>query len=118
MVKRKTIRAVTMLVCMSIVSASCGFFADFEKQVAADIKDNPVIRTHLGTIDSIDIDWSKTGDETGENVFVFEISGPKGAGTLTAECITVDAEREDVVSGTLRLASGKEFNLFPMAGDY
>ena len=51
-------------------------------------------------------------------MFVFEISGPKGAGTLTAECITVDAEREDVVSGTLRLASGKEFNLFPMAGDY
>ena len=54
----------------------------------------------------------------GENVFVFEISGPNGEGTLTAECITVDAEHEDVVSGKLRLASGEGFNLFRMAGDY
>ena len=118
MVKRKNFPAVGMLVCILIVSVSCGFFADFEKQVAEDIKDNPVIRRHIGTIDSIDIDWSRTGDEPGENVFVFEISGPNGEGTLTAECITVDAEHEDVVSGKLRLASGEEFNLFRMAGDY
>ena len=118
MVKRKNFPALGTLVCLLLVSVSCGFFVDFEKQVAEDIKDNPVIRRHIGTIDSIDIDWTRTGDEPGENVFVFEISGPNGEGTLTAECITIDADREDVVSATLRLASGEEINLFPMAGDY
>ena len=66
-----------MLACMSIVSASCGFFADFETQVAEDIKDNPVIRMHIGTIDSIDIDWSKTGDEPARTCSFSRLAAPK-----------------------------------------
>jgi len=66
-VKRKNFPALGALVCLRLASVSCGFFADFEKQVSEEIKDNPVIRTHIGTIDSIDIDWSRTGGEPGEN---------------------------------------------------
>ena len=52
------------------------------------------------------------GEEPDEDVFVFNISGSKGQGVLTAECITIDADHEDVVSGSLRIPSGEVIDLF------
>jgi hypothetical protein len=96
-----------------LLASGCGLFGEFERQVAADIKDNPVILQHIGDISTIKIDWTATGDAPGEDVFVFHVRGSKGEGVLTAECVTVDADREDVVSGTLRLSSGDTVDLFP-----
>ena len=104
-----------VLLCLgvsSLFASGCGLLADFEQQVAEDIKDNPVIVQHIGEITSIDVDWTATGEEPGDDVFVFHVNGTKGEGLLTAECITVDADHEDVVSGSLRLPSGETFDLF------
>lgn len=94
------------------VATGCGLLAEFERQVAVDIEDNPVIVRYIGDIDTIEIDWTATGEEPDEDVFVFRLSGSKGGGVLTAKCITVDADHEDVVSGSLRLPSGETIDLF------
>lgn len=100
-------------IVVSFVVSACGLLDVFVDQVQADIEGNPVILRHIGTIDSMEIDWSATGEEPGEDVFVFRIKGSKGQGLLTAECVTVDADHEDVVAGKLELSSGETYNLFP-----
>ncbi len=95
-----------------LTAAGCGLFDVFIDQVKADIKDNPVIVQHIGTIQSMEIDWAGTGSEPDENTFVFNVTGSKGSGVLTAECITIDANTEDVRSGKLETSAGQTFDLF------
>lgn len=86
---------------------------EFAHQVQADLTDNPVIVEHIGEIESFTIKYGASFLEEGEDVFVFRIRGTKGAGTVTAECVSVSDDEEDVVSGTLELAGGETFDLFP-----
>ena len=106
--------AALSLSCLGLLAltAACGLMDEFERQVAADVQGHPAIVQHIGDIHTIAIDWSATGDEPGDDVFVFRLTGTKGEGVLTAECVTVDADHEDVVSGSLRLPSGQTINLF------
>lgn len=108
----KKILLLLLAIAVIVTVAGCGLLDEFEKQVAADIKDNPVVVQYIGDINSIETDWTATGEEPDENTFVFRISGTKGEGMLTAECITIDADHEDVVSGSLELASGETIDLF------
>ncbi|MBZ0112538.1 MAG: cytochrome c oxidase assembly factor 1 family protein [Thermoanaerobaculia bacterium] len=85
----------------------------FSKQVAADLRDNPVVVEHLGKIEDLDLDFVATLAVPGENEFVFDARGTKGDGVLTVTSLTVDDEREEVVAGTLQLESGDEIDLFP-----
>ncbi len=101
-----------LLLLLASASLGCGLLAEFEQQVAADIQENPVIREHIGEIQRIETDWDATGEAPGDDVFVFRLDGTLGSGVLTAECITVDADHEDVVSGSLRLPSGRVVALF------
>ena len=39
-----------------------------------------------------------------------------GRGTVTAECITIDADTEEVASGTLKMDSGETYELVPDEG--
>ena len=107
--------ASVLLLVVSGAFTGCGVLDEFERQVAADIEDNPVILEHIGDIESIETDWTATGEEPGDDVFVFRLKGSKGDGLLTAECITVDADHEDVVSGSLKLPSGTTIDLFDKA---
>lgn len=109
---RAAARWLGLATLLLLTAPGCGLLDDFEQQVAADIKDNPVILRHIGEITSIDTDWSATGDEPGDDVFVFRVAGTKGEASLVAECITVDIDHEDVVSGSLRLPSGETVDLF------
>ena len=83
------------------------------EQVGENLRDNPVILDHLGTIESIDIDFSKSIDAPNEDAFVFNVEGSRGSGIVTAVLVTIDEDREEVVSGTLELASGETLDLFP-----
>lgn len=55
-------------------------------QVTQQIKDDPVIVEHIGTIESVDVDMFGTSEyqqETGDSdVMVFTIQGDKGSGVL------------------------------------
>jgi hypothetical protein len=85
------------------------------EQVKTDLRGNPVIEEHLGTITSIEVDWTASAAAEGEDEFVFDVEGPKGKGRLRVVTVTIDQNTEDVVSGTLELSSGETYDLFPEA---
>lgn len=82
-------------------------------QAMAALNDNPVVQQRVGRITELDVDWTGTGLEEGENVFVFEFTSAKATGVVTAAFITIDLETEKVVSGKLELSSGETYDLFP-----
>lgn len=88
-------------------------FSEITRQVQVEIEDNPVIVEHIGEISSFEHDMGMSLDEPGEDTFVFHISGDKGSGTLRADCITIDADHEDVPRGELIMDSGESYQLFP-----
>jgi hypothetical protein len=85
----------------------------FRDQVRVDIKDNPVIVDKIGAITSFELDMDASELLEGENDFVFDVAGTKGQGVLTATCITIDADTEDVTAGSLKMSTGETVNLFP-----
>lgn len=87
------------------------------QQVANDIENNPVIVQHIGLINSIEVDWTASMAEPGEDVFVFELSGSKGRGVLVAESKTIDVDTENVTWGRLKLPSGEQYDLFEDQGE-
>lgn len=84
-----------------------------EDQVAADLRGNAVLQVHLGEMISFDVNFSRSMMEPDNETLVFDVKGAKGAGRITAKCVTVDAEHEKVTAGTLRLESGAVYDLFP-----
>ena len=89
----------------------------FAEQVRVELQDNPVLRAHLGEPEKFEFDWVGTGADSREEVYVFRVRGTQGRGKVSAACVTVDADREQVTSGSLRLESGEEYDLFPEAGE-
>ncbi|MHC4959907.1 MAG: hypothetical protein ACYTGN_16200 [Planctomycetota bacterium] len=83
------------------------------EQVKLDIQDHPLILEHIGSIETIELDFTASAAQDDENAFVFNLKGSKGNGLLIAELETTDADTEKVVAATLRVASGKVIDLFP-----
>lgn len=77
------------------------------------MEENPVIRTHLGEIEEVDIEWIKTGREEGDETFAFTVTGTKGRGLVVADFISVDEETEEMRNGTLTLDDGTSYSLEP-----
>lgn len=89
----------------------------FEDQVEAELRSNAVVQQHVGNLQEFELDFSASMAAPGADDFVFNVRGTKGAGVITATCITVDADHEDVTAGTLRLESGGTYDLFPDGSD-
>ena len=106
-----------VLAVLFVVVGGYAFFSFGGKvlstQVGESVRDNPVVLEHLGRIESIEMDWMETVSNGQEDVFVYEVVGSKGSGVLRVVSITIDDTTEQVVSGTLQLASGEELDLFP-----
>jgi hypothetical protein len=90
---------------------------EFARQVQVDLNTNPVIQSHIGEVESCKVKYGASLMEEGEDVYVFHVRGTKGSGTVTAECVTIDEDTEQVVSGTLVLSSGETVDLFPDSTD-
>jgi hypothetical protein len=80
--------------------------------VQATLAQNLVIQEHIGDIQSLEFNLMATGERGGGDMFVFDVTGSKGSGTIIAECIQQPGGAVDVVSGQLELANGEEFPLF------
>ncbi len=83
----------------------------FADQAKVALNKNSVIRQYIGQIEQIEVDLIATGNEEGEDVFVFRIEGPKGTGVVTAEFVTIDADAEEIRSGSLQLPTGETYDL-------
>ena len=82
----------------------------------ADIEDNPAILEHVGTIESIELDFMATGNESGDDVLVFQIEGSKSDAVLVVETKTIDGDTEEVTWGRLRMPTGEAHDLIEGQG--
>ncbi len=85
----------------------------FVDQAKVAIGRNPIALQHIGDIQKIESDFLATGEAEDVDTFVFRVQGTKGSGTVTAQFVSVDTGMEEIVSGTLRLASGETYRLIP-----
>lgn len=84
---------------------------DIHQQVHEALEANEVVTEHLGSIVSVEFDVSSTNAEPGENTFVFEVEGTRATGRVSVDLITIDADTELLVGGTLRVDDGRTFPL-------
>lgn len=92
----------------------------FTRQARVAAQRYPLVRQHIGTLQSFELDLAGTGEAEGADEFVFTLVGDKGRGRLLAEFITVDAETERLGKGVLTLADGREIAFegeAPMEGE-
>jgi hypothetical protein len=75
------------------------------------MRHQPEIVEHIGTIESISPDDEVTGLAVGADVFVFDIVGDKGRGTVSAEFICAGADAEVIGVGEQRLEDGRTIEL-------
>ena len=87
--------------------------AEFARQVQVAVENNPVFLQRIGTVTEFTYDLDMSIEEEGANTYVFHVKGTNGSGLLRADCITVDADTEDVPSAELVLDSGERVQLYP-----
>jgi hypothetical protein len=80
-------------------------------EIANDLRDNPVMREHVGEIQSFDINFTASAAEPDDDVYVFDVVGDKGTGTATVKSITDEDGNEQIVWATLRTSDGTTFDL-------
>lgn len=79
----------------------------FNDQAAAAIRADPAVSEALGPISEIHLDFTATGNAPGDEDFAYRVVGERASGLLVGRFVTVDADHEDLRSGTLRLDDGR-----------
>lgn len=87
--------------------------AEFARQVQVAVQDNPIFQERIGEVTEFTYDLDLSIEEEGFDTYVFHVKGSNGSGMLRAECITVDADTEDVPSAELVMESGDRVQLYP-----
>jgi hypothetical protein len=82
--------------------------AEIENQ----LRDNELVKEHIGVIESLQMDFSRSVAEGGGDAMVFKVKGSLGEGHVTVVTDTVNGT-EQVVSATLRKSDGTEVQLVP-----
>lgn len=73
------------------------------------LRDHPQIREHVGEIQSLDVDWTKSMAD--DDIWVYSIEGRAGTGELTVESISEDDGSEEILSANLRLSDGTQIEI-------
>ena len=96
-----------VLAMAALVAFGWGLFSDSAQSA---LQDDPAIQQHIGTIESMSLNFDGTSDAPGTNEFVWDVEGDKGKGRVLAHLVT-DADGERLESGTLTLPDGREIPL-------
>ena len=85
------------------------------EMVQVAIRDNPVVLEHIGNIEEIEFDVKGTAAFGQKDILVFNVEGSKGSGELRVVIAEDKREGEQVSinQGSLRMADGQTFDLFP-----
>ncbi len=92
---------VVLLVCTGFIGLGVWGIGMVTDHAMAALNHNPVVQQRVGEITEMDVDWSRSTLEEGDDVFVFEFKGTKATGFVTAEIVTTDVGGEKVVAGTI-----------------
>lgn len=106
-----------LLCCGGLAGLGVYSFHLVADQVADDLRDNPVIVEHIGTIDEFEMDWGDSFSEDDNDVFVYRIRGPNGEGKVHVKSVSVDTDTEEVVWGYLEMSDGRRHDLLPEDGE-
>jgi hypothetical protein len=87
------------------------------EEVQAELDNYAVIQEHIGAIQTLSMDITKSAAVEGDGVLVFRIEGDKGSGYVTVESVTNAAGTEEVTGGSLQLDTGETFPLLPFGMD-
>ena len=88
-------------------------FASMEEDVRKDLAGNPVVNERLGGITAVDLEFLASADHPDEDVFIFDLTGPKGTGRAVIDCGDTPDGGLWVRGGTLELPDGTSLDLFP-----
>ena len=84
-----------------------------EQEIITQLRDNPKLREHIGEIQSLNIDLVASSAQDESEVFVYNVKGNKGSGTLTIHEGTSDDFETLVEEATLRLPDGTQVQIVP-----
>ena len=82
---------------------------DVEEQ----LRDHPVIQTEIGEIESFEMSLTKSAVEPEDDVFVFEVTGTKGEGEVTAKIYTNSDAMEEIIWARIKTSRGETIDLIP-----
>ena len=82
-------------------------------QVEDQLADNPILREHVGEIESFELDWTRSFADEDDDTFIYQVRGSKGEGRVTVKHITDDDGNEEILEAELRLSSGEVVDLMP-----
>lgn len=85
-------------------------FGALEDDIAAKLRDNPVLVEQIGTLESVDLNLTKSGDYSDPDTMVYDVKGSKGSGVAIVKSRTVEGG-EEIEKATLKLSDGREFEL-------
>ena len=77
--------------------------ADIEMQ----LRDHPTIRQHIGRIEDLSVNITKSSTVDDQDTFIYDIRGDKGEGELSITSLSQWDGNEEIVEASLRLASGE-----------
>ena len=82
-------------------------------EVANELRDNPKFREHIGELQTLSIDWTRSSAEDDEDTFVYNAKGTKGSGVVTVTHITDDDGNKEIIDASLRLPDGRQVQIVP-----
>jgi hypothetical protein len=102
----------TLVCCGSFFGL--GFFAaNFALTLSADqVKQNPVVKQHVGEVTACNIDLTATGELNKPEHFVFNVEGTKGKAVVTVH-VQAQGENVRILDGNIRLPTGETYELVP-----
>lgn len=108
--------ALMMLLCCGGVGGVAYFgISLLNKEIEVLLAKNPVVREHLGQLESVEVDWKRTMIEDDDDTFVFQLKGDKGKAVAVVESVTNSDGDEEIRGGRLELSDGTEVPLIEEA---
>lgn len=77
-------------------------------EVREELAAKPEVRQNIGEIESFGINYSRTGSQNDDEVFVYDIKGSEGKGFVTVRQITNDDGSEGILSAELTMSDGRK----------
>lgn len=82
-----------------------------EEDLKVQLRDHPQVREHLGELQTIDVNFIKSGAIEDDEALVYDMTGSKGSAEVTIVSETPFSGPEEIRSATMRLSDGRVVEL-------
>ena len=82
-------------------------------EVEDQLRDHPTIQTEIGEIETFKMSLAKSVAQPDDDVFVFDVTGTKGEGEVTAKIFTNSDDMEEIIWARIETSTGTTIDLIP-----